>query len=69
MKEINKKCSKPGNGYRINKENTNVGNPGDEKPRKENRNYRHKHHQQNTRDGRENLGHRDRYTSQRKCQI
>jgi hypothetical protein len=30
-------------------------NPGDGKPRKENRSYRCKHHQQNTRDLRENF--------------
>jgi hypothetical protein len=35
--------------------NTNEVNPGDGKPRKEKRNYRYKHHQQNTRDRRENL--------------
>jgi hypothetical protein len=34
-------------------------NPGDRKPRKEIRCHRHKHHQQNTRDRRENLRCRD----------
>jgi len=32
-----------------------LDNPGDGKPRKENKNYRGKHHQQNTGDVRENL--------------
>jgi hypothetical protein len=43
------------NGNSKNKEITNGCNPGDRKPRKENRNYRCKCHQQNTRDRRENL--------------
>lgn len=37
-----------------NKGNTNEGNSEDGKPRKEKRHYRCKHHQWNTRDGREN---------------
>jgi hypothetical protein len=37
--------------------NINRRNPADEKPSKENRNYRHKNHHQNTKDGRENLRH------------
>jgi hypothetical protein len=37
------------------KEITKGDNPGDRKPRKEIRNHRSKHHQQNTRDRRENL--------------
>lgn len=36
-------------------ENTVPDNPENLKPREEERNYRHKHHQQNTRDGRQNL--------------
>jgi hypothetical protein len=30
-------------------------NPGDRKPKKDNRNYRYKHHRQNTGDGRETV--------------
>ena len=48
------------------------GSPGDGKPREENMNYWHKHHQQNTGDERENFKHRKYerrkwYISQRKC--
>jgi hypothetical protein len=39
-----------------NKEITKGDNPGDRKPRKEIRSHRCEHHQQNTRDRRENLG-------------
>ena len=45
---------RPESGNRSNKENTNWGNPGDGKPRADNRNNRCEH-QQNTGDGRENL--------------
>ena len=38
------------------KKNRHCGNPGDDKPRKENRNYRlYKYQQQNTKNGRENI--------------
>ena len=62
------------NGTRSNKENTTEGNSGDGKPRKENRNYRYMHHQQNRRDGRKNLKsrryhRRNGHISQRKCQM
>jgi hypothetical protein len=43
------------NRKRNNKEITKVDNPGDRIPRKEIRSHRCKHHQQNTRDIRENL--------------
>ena len=43
---------------RSNKENTNWEIPGDEKPREVSKNYRCKHHQQRTRDGKEKLRHR-----------
>ena len=43
------------NGSRNNKENPKEDNSGDRNPRKEMRNHRYKHQQQNTRDGRENL--------------
>jgi hypothetical protein len=46
--------SKNGNRKK-NKEITKGDNPGDRKPRKETRSHRCKHHQQNTRDQRENL--------------
>jgi hypothetical protein len=36
---------------------TKVDNPGDRKPRKEIRSHKCKHHQQNRRNRRENLGH------------
>jgi hypothetical protein len=39
----------------INKSQRETDNPGVRKPRKEIRSHRYKHHQQNTRDGRENL--------------
>ena len=45
-------------GSRNNKENTNGGNPGNGKPRKEVRNYIYKHQKQNTRDRVQNLRHR-----------
>ena len=59
---------------RNHKENIHGDNPGDGKPIKESRSYRHKHHQQNIRDGREkNLRNRRYhrrcwYTNQRKHQ-
>ena len=37
---------------------TNGDKPGGIKPKKENRSYRQKHHQHNTRDGQANLRHR-----------
>ena len=43
------------NGSRNNEENTKGDNSGDRSPRKEIRNHRCEHQQQNTRDGRENL--------------
>jgi hypothetical protein len=43
---------KPNNGNRNNKEITN-GDNSEDGPRKENRNYRNKHYQQNKRDERE----------------
>jgi hypothetical protein len=43
---------------RNNKENTNGGNPGDGKLRKEIKRYRNNHHQQNTIARRENLRYR-----------
>jgi hypothetical protein len=47
-------------------------NSGDRKPREEIKSHRCKHHQQNTRDGRENLRYRrfhrkHEHNSQRKC--
>jgi hypothetical protein len=59
------------NGNRNNKEITKGDNHGDRKPRKEIKSHRCKHHQQNTRDRRENLRcrryHRKhRHNSQRK---
>jgi hypothetical protein len=60
------------NGSRNNKENTKGDNSGDRNHRKEIRNHRYKHQQQNTRDGRENLRcrrfHREhQHNNQRKC--
>ena len=60
------------NGNKNNKEITKVDNSRDRKPRKEIRNHRCKHHQQNKRDRRENLRcrryHRKHWhSSQRKC--
>ena len=43
------------NGSRNNNEITKEDNSGDTKPKKEIRNIRFEHHQQNTRDRRENL--------------
>jgi hypothetical protein len=43
---------------------TNGGNPGERKPRKEIRNYRCNHHQLSTIDGRENLKHRRYHTTE-----
>lgn len=43
--------TRPKNGNRRSKENTNGGTSGDGKSRKANKNYRHKHHQWKTRDG------------------
>jgi hypothetical protein len=51
VKEINK-TSQILKGNRSNKENKNGYNHGDRKAKKENKNYRLKHNQQNTRDGR-----------------
>jgi hypothetical protein len=59
---------------RNNKENSKGDNSGDRKPRKEIKNHRCKHQQQNTRDGRENLRcrrfHREHgHNNQRKCKM
>ena len=61
------------NGSRNNKEITKGNNSGDRNPRKEIRSHRCEYHQQNTRDGRENLrcrrSHKKRgQNNQRKCQ-
>ena len=48
-------CISPENGNGSNTVNNNFSNPRDGKPRKDNRIYRHKLHQQNTRDGSKNL--------------
>ena len=53
VKELNK--TKNRNRNRNNKENTKGGNPGDGQLRKVIRSYRCKHHQQNSRDRRENI--------------
>jgi hypothetical protein len=59
MKELNKIIqnlnSGSKNGNRNNEEITNGDNPKDRKSRKEIRSHRHKNHQQNTKDRRENL--------------
>jgi hypothetical protein len=52
---LNKIVQDPKSEIRKMKEITNGGNPGDEKPGKEIRNYSCKYHQQNTRDRRLNL--------------
>jgi hypothetical protein len=57
-----------------NKENPKGDNSGDRNPRKEIRNHRCKHQQQNARDGRENLRCRrfqreHRHNNQRKCKM
>ena len=62
------------NGNRNNKEITKRDNFGDRNPRKEISSHRCKHHQQNTRDVRENLRcrrfHREhRHNNQRKCKM
>ena len=61
-------------GNRNNKEITKGDNPRDRKPRKEIRSHRCKHHQQNTRNGRENFRHRryhrrNEHIGQIKCQM
>jgi uncharacterized protein YllA (UPF0747 family) len=58
MKELNKMVQDLKIKNRNNKEITNGDNPGHGQLRKEIRSYRCKHHQHNTRDGRENLRHR-----------
>ena len=65
---------RPKKGSRHNKENLKGDNSGDRSPKKEIRNHRCEHQQQNTRDGRENLRgsrfHREhRYNNQRKCKM
>jgi len=55
VKELNKNHPRSKSGNRNRKEITKSDNPGDRKPRKEIRTYRHKHHKQNTSDRRENL--------------
>jgi hypothetical protein len=55
VKELNKTIQDLKNGNRNKKEITNRHNPGVRKPRKKIRRHRCKHHQQNTRDRRENL--------------
>jgi hypothetical protein len=55
VKEMNKKHPRSKNGNRNNKEITKGDNPGVRKPMKEIRRHRCKHHQENTRDRRENL--------------
>jgi hypothetical protein len=47
------------NEIRNNEENPKGDNSGDRNPRKETRNHRCEHQQQNTRDGRENLSAED----------
>jgi hypothetical protein len=54
VKELNKTIQDLKMG-KNNKEITKADNSGDRNPRKEIRNHRYKHQQQNTRDGRENL--------------
>ena len=61
-------------GSRNNKENSKEDNSGNRNPRKEIRNHRCEHHQQNTTDGRENLRFKrfDRehgHNNQRKCKM
>jgi hypothetical protein len=61
-------------GSRNNEENPKGDNSGDRNPRKEIRNHRCEHQQQNTRDGRENLRCRRFYrehghNNQRKCKM
>jgi hypothetical protein len=72
--ELNKTHPRSKNGSTNNKENPKGDNPGDRNPRKEIRNYRCEHQQQNTRDGRENLRcrrfHRKHgHNNQRKCKM
>jgi hypothetical protein len=55
VKELNKTIQDLKNGSKNNKEITKGDNSGDINPRKEIRSHRCKHHQQNTRDGREIL--------------
>ena len=54
-KELNKTTQDPNIEVETKKDTTKGDNSGDRKPRKEVRSYRCKHHQQNTRDRRENL--------------
>jgi hypothetical protein len=72
--ELKKKNPGSKNGSRNNKENPKGDNAGDRNPRKEIRNYRKEHQQQNIRDGRENLKcrrfHRKHgHNNQRKCKM
>jgi hypothetical protein len=53
--ELNKTIQDLKNGRRNNEENPKGDNSGGRYPRKDIRNHRSKHQQQNTRDGRENL--------------
>ena len=52
---IEQNHSQSKNGSRNNTEITKEDNPGNRKSRKEDRSYRYKHHQKNTRDRRENI--------------
>ena len=54
-KELNKTTQDPKIEVETKKDTTKGDSSGDRKPRKEVRSYRCKHHQQNTRDRRENL--------------
>ena len=55
VKEMNRTLQDLKMEIELTKKTSNDNNPGDEKPRKEKRNYRCKHQKQNTRDGRENF--------------
>jgi hypothetical protein len=73
-KNIQEKHSKSKNGSRNNEENPKGDSSGDRNPRKEIRNHRYEHQQQNTRDERENLRcrrfHREHgHNNQRKCKM
>jgi hypothetical protein len=52
---MEKKYPRSKNGNTNNKENTKGNNTGDRKPRKDIKSHRCKHHQQKTKDRRENL--------------
>jgi hypothetical protein len=72
--ELNKTIQDLKNGSRNNTENPKGDNSGDRNPKKDIRNHRCEHQQQNTRDGRKNLRCRrfyrkHRHNNQRKCKI